>query len=941
MTSYGDPQSSRARARVPGSGGSAPDDDQSSRYSASARPAPDAYRRGAAGSASVGSAGRASVGSASVGSASPGSASPGRASVSPGRASVGSASPGRASVGSASVGSASVGSASVGAAPVGSARVGARAAVGAAAPGGGAAVARAAVRPTSGTGGPDDEGSIGSGKDKSKAAKRRRRTNILTAMAAVVVILLGAGVVGGTYFFDDVDLPSPVSEDQSNIIKASNGEVLARLGEQNRTVVPQPKINKVVQYAVAAAEDKNFYKHHGIDMKGIVRAAWNNFTSDDTQGASTITQQYARHAAELKEISINRKLREAVIARKLESKYNKDQIMGMYLNYIYLGKGRYGIEAAAQGYFGKSVLTPAGQKGAITPYEAAVLASIIKQPEPTATHQGYDPTVNLVDAKARWEYTMANMLEMKWITPEVYAKRKYPMDTLRKPAADKCKACAGNKPVGMVMRHVRAELAAKGISQQEFDKGGLTVTTTIVPDVQAAAEEAGSRNSKSSPMNGRPTSYQAAVIGIDPKTGRVLGYYAGDDPNGIDYGGYLSGDGKKITGGQSPGSTFKIYTLAAGLKEDISFKTTWDGTKTRPDGKKINNAGRDPGEVCRGKIKFCDLETATIKSYNFPFYWIAEGIGRDKVIEAARDAGVQHMFTDSGKMVDLKATKPETWMKPGYFDNEVAFGQYRVVPLEHAEGVATIVGNGVHHDAHFVKEVRRVDPETGKVTLVGREIGLSGKPVFPADQMSNLQAVMKEIVEVDERELKGDHEAIAKSGTWEYKKGSGDTWFVGGIPQLAATVWVGGAENKVELKEKNGKDMFGAGTPSLIWEKFLNAAVKAMDYPSEDFPERQETGNPDSDYANGQEPPPPPPAPEPENDCQVAILGCPENNDGNGQNNGGNGPNDGGNGQNGGGNGNAPGPGNGNGNEDNGDGGDDGPQDTPTFPAAPENNTGG
>ncbi|WP_250000548.1 transglycosylase domain-containing protein [Actinoplanes sp. M2I2] len=835
-------------------------------------------------------------------------------------------------MGSASVGSASPGPAVPGRASVGSARVGARASVGAAAPvRGTGTVARAAVRPGPSVLGPDDEGSIGGGrsvggKDKSKAAKRRRRTNILTAAAAVLVILLGAGVVGGTYFFDDVDLPSPVTEDQSNVILDTKGSVLAKLGDQNRTVVPEAQINKVVEHAVAAAEDKNFYKHHGIDMKGIVRAAWNNFTGGDQQGASTITQQYARHAADLKEISYNRKIREAVIARKMESKYNKDQIMGMYLNYIYLGKGRYGIQAAAQGYFGKSVTTPAGQKNAVTPYEAAVLASIIKQPEPTATHKGYDPTINPVDAKARWEYTMKNMLEMGWISQQVYDKRVYPQ--VKKSTNSSAKSTDG-KPVGMIMRHVRAELAEMGISQQEFDKGGLTVTTTIDPAVQKAAEEAGSRKSESSPMNGKPASYQAAVIGIDPKTGRVLGYYGGDDPTGIDYGGYMRSDTLKIDGGQSPGSTFKIYTLAAALKEDISFKTRWDGTKLRRNGTKISNAGADPGAVCKGKIKFCDLETATVKSYNFPFYWIADAIGRDKVIAAARDAGVSHMFTDDGKLVDLTKTDKDVWEKKGYFDNEVAFGQYRVVPLEHAEGVATIVGNGVHHDAHFIKSVSRVDPETGRKKLVGKE-NVAGKPVFNAEQMSNLQSVMKEIVEVDDRDLRGGQEGIAKSGTWEFKEGSGDTWFVGGMPQLAATVWVGGAKNKVELKESNGRDMFGAGTPSKIWKKFLDAVIKAKDLEREDFPERVETGNPDSPYANGQAPPVEKPQ-DNGGDCVLGFIGpdCNQNNGGgNGNGDNGNGDNNGGGNNNGGGDNNGGDAGGGNndgggGNNDGDDGGDD------------------
>jgi membrane peptidoglycan carboxypeptidase len=900
MNSYGDPQSARARARVPGpSAASTPDDDQSpAGYPDAGRPAPDAYRRG--------TAGRASVGSASVGGPA-----------------------GRASVGS-------------GTGSVGSARVGGRASVGSGtgAVGGRAAVARAAVRPTSSPGGPgyggfDSPGGPGgpggpngpgggpgrSGgkgpKDKSKAAKRRRRTNVLTAAAAVMVILLGGGVVGGAYFFDDVALPPPLTEDQSNVITYANGAVISRVGDQNRTVVPEPKINKTVEYAVAAAEDKNFYHHHGIDMKGILRAAWNNFTGGDTQGASTITQQYARHAADLKAISINRKLREAVIARKLESHYNKDQIMGLYLNYVYLGEGRYGIEAAAKGYFNKSVLTPAGDKNAITPYEAAVLASIIKQPEPTATHKGYDPNYNPVDAKGRWEYTMANMLEMKKITKAQYDARVYPK--VRPSNSSKSSAADASKPVGMVIRHVKAELATMGISESEFAAGGLTITTTINPKVQAAAESAGSRLSKDSPLYGRSKKYQSAVIGIDPGTGRVLGYYGGDNPQGTDYAGYLSGDGTTIPNkaGQSPGSSFKIYTLAAGLKEDISFKTTWDGTLKRPDGSKINNAGADPGSVCGGKIKNCDLETATIHSYNFPFYWIADKIGRDKVIEAAKAAGIKHLFRDNGDIVDLTKTDASTWTKKGYFDNEVAFGQYHVIPLEHAEGVATIVGGGVHRAAHFIVSVKRVNPDTGKTEVIGHE-NTAGKVAFPADQMSNLDAVLGKIVKYDNKDLRNGRESIAKSGTWEFDdgkdkhSGSGDCWFVGGIPQLAATVWVGGAGNKIELTEKSGKDMFGAGTPASIWKKFLDTATSELDLKQEDFPARIETGDPNSKFANGQKPVEPPPA---DQNCLFGLVGpgCDNNgnNNGGGTNNNGGGTNNGGAGDNNGGGGNnTPGGGN-------------------------------
>src|SRR4051812_11444481 len=471
MNSYGDNSSARARAQVPGpSGASGDEDGPSGRASylhpASGRPS---------GSASVGSA---SAGSASMGPASGG----GRASGGAGRASVGSASVGgRAPVGSASAGGASVGSARVGGGSPDERRAGTA---------GRASVARAAVRPGAGYGPMEELGAPGrGGPPKSEAAlkraKRRRRANMLTAAAAVLVILLGTGVVGFTWFYDDVKLVEPEAETQSTAVLDASGKTIGVLGQTNRSVVPYQKINHYVKDAVMAAEDKNFLEHNGIDMKGIARAAWNNFTGGDTQGASTITQQYARHAAKMKEISYNRKLREAVLARKLESTYKKDQILGFYLNAVYFGRGANGVEAAAQAYFGKSVLPPVGEKGAITPAEAGVLASVIKQPEPVpGGHPGYDPGVSPQArqfAEERWNYTINNMLEKGWLKP-AEKPAKYPVV---RPRSTGCTAnCGLDKPTGQIMKYVKQELLDMGITKEQWETGGFRITTTIDPKAQ-------------------------------------------------------------------------------------------------------------------------------------------------------------------------------------------------------------------------------------------------------------------------------------------------------------------------------------------------------------------------------------------------------------------------------------------------------------------------
>ncbi|MEH1130892.1 transglycosylase domain-containing protein, partial [Micromonospora sp. CPCC 206061] len=324
-------------------------------------------------------------------------------------------------------------------------------------------------------------GKSGKGGDPAaiKKAKRRKRVNLIVAAFAVLVMLAGGAVVGLTWFYDDVP-QYKTDELQATSIVFENGATMATLGEFNRTVVPAAEISPLVKHAVMAAEDKNFEDHEGIDVKGIMRAAWNNFTGGSTQGASTITQQYARHAAELTGINYNRKIREAVLARKLEQEYTKDQILGFYLNAIYFGRGCHGIEAAAQCYFGKSALTKPGQPKALTAAEAAVLASVIKQPEPDSVtgHQGYDPQMNLQEAQARWGYTLGNMVEKKWLSSEERAAAKYP--TVKQYDPKKCQVgCGVDKPTGNVVNYVREELEQMGIPAAEWKKGGYRITTTI------------------------------------------------------------------------------------------------------------------------------------------------------------------------------------------------------------------------------------------------------------------------------------------------------------------------------------------------------------------------------------------------------------------------------------------------------------------------------
>jgi membrane peptidoglycan carboxypeptidase len=785
------------------------------------------------------------------------------------------------------------------------------AAAGSAGAAGRATVGRASVRPVSpaapefsgpdflegpggpgGPGGPTGPGRRGGKSGKGgdpaaiKKAKRRKRVNIVVAAFAVLVMLAGGAVVGLTWFYDDVP-QYKTDELQATSIVYSGGQTMATLGEFNRTVVPAAEISPLVKHAVMAAEDKNFEEHEGIDVKGIMRAAWNNFTGGSTQGASTITQQYARHAADLTGINYNRKIREAVLARKLEQEYTKDQILGFYLNAIYFGRGCHGIEAAAQCYFGKSSVTKPGQKNALTAAEAAVLASVIKQPEPDAVtgHQGYDPQVNLPAAQERWGYTLNNMVEKGWLSQGERAAAQYPK--FKKYDPKKCQVgCGLDKPTGNVVNYVREELEAMGIPASEWKKGGYRITTTINQKAQAAAEGA-ARRVKGSPMEKTPNYYRSALVAIDPSNGRVLAYYGGDNGTGFDYAGLNNGG---TSGGHAPGSTFKIYTLAAALRAEIQIESYWDVTKDDDGGRKINNAGRT--NIPCGKS--CTLEKSTIESYNVPFYWIAKDLGPDKVVEAARDAGIRTMWdTDKGEAHDLTKTAPDK-LAPAEFDNEVGFGQYPVTVLDHANGMATLANRGVYNRAHFIAKVEYRNPATGKYALVaGTGEKRDPQRKFDEAQMDNINSVLMKIPGSISNSLDNGRQATGKTGTWELGPGgkgdSGDAWMVGATRQIAAAVWIGTEGKRRAIKDPvTGRAMSGGGTPAAVWEKFMNDANKAMNLEKETFPDRKDIGDPDSQYPNGVKPAEQPTTPDP-----CALLPdflCPDRNNGNnnGRNNGGN-----------------------------------------------------
>ncbi|MFK3982561.1 transglycosylase domain-containing protein [Micromonospora sp. NPDC050397] len=737
---------------------------------------------------------------------------------------------------------------------------------------------RASVRPggAGGPGGPDGpdgpgrRGSRGSGDPEAqRKAKIRRRVNWLIAGFAVLIMLAGGGVVGVTYYSTQVLLPADMTLPLSSTIYANNGtKELVKLGEVNRNFVTIDQIPDYVERSVASAEDRNFYTHGGLDYVGIARAAWNNFTGGSKQGASTITQQYARNAMELTG-GYGRKVKEAVLASKLNEKYPKPKIMEFYLNTIYFGRGAYGIDAAAQAYFGKPV-------DKLTIAEGAVLAAVIKQPQPDSLtgHKGYDPAENLEAAKGRWDYVLSGMIEKQWLKPEEKPAEYPKFKEKPKDAANCGLECGINTPVGNVVNYVRDEMVQMKICAdadsciKQIRDGGYKITTTIDPKMQQAMESVAWRKAKGSDLSDQPANLMAAAAAINPKTGGVLAYFGGDNGVGHDYAGKnLEGT---LTGGHPPGSTFKIYTLAAALQEGMAVESRWDATdyKVPGGGPTVNNAGRKPS--C---AKYCTLSESTIQSYNVPFYHVTEKIGVEKVVDMAKAAGVTTMWTDDGKPYDL--TKGSGKESP--FDTYVGFGQYAITVLDHASGVATLANRGIYNKPHFVLKVEQKDKETGAWKKLGGE---QLKPVrrIRAEVADSVNAVLEKIPGVGNDELSGNRPATGKTGTWELSPTSPENahaWMVGATPQVATAVWVGNVGDLKAIKDKAGNRIGGAGLPAEVWKDFMNLALKGQKV--EKFPEPpKDFGDPDA--GNGERPaPPPPPAGQPPACTNPIPLFCPQN----------------------------------------------------------------
>jgi penicillin-binding protein 1A len=598
-------------------------------------------------------------------------------------------------------------------------------------------------------------------------------------------------VVGFTFGFVTAiatDLPQldPASkkrEERNGYIYAGDGKtVLAVLrGDQSRVVVKPNEIAPIMKQAIVAVEDRRFYEHQGVDLRGILRAIWSDVQNKEiVQGGSTITQQLVKNTYIEPEQTISRKLKEAALAWQLERKWSKDRILTAYLNTIYFGHNAYGIEMAARVYF----KTKASE---LTLPQAALLAGIARSPT------NYDPIASPTRAIERRTDVLTLMLGQGLITKDQFDEAKQaPL-----PSAEDVGLPGTRGPAQYFTEYVKQQLIDYYGSGKVFG-GGLKVYTSIDLGLQKLAREAIDK------WLTRPDGPAAALVAVDPRDGAVLAMVGGE--------GFSKSQFNLATQGErQPGSSFKPFVLATALAQGLSPYNTFE---SKP---QVINLGDQLWAVRNYENAYlgsANLVTATIVSDNTIYAQLTSLVGPKNVAHTARKLGIQSPLEDFVG---------------------IGLGNEAVNPLEMARAYATFADNGARVDGAVLGDVPRavLAVDDRKHLDVNEPVK---RQVLPQTSAAILNSILQQVVSegTGRRAQLDDRLAAGKTGTTE---NYGDAWFVGYTPQLAVAIWVGYPDRlQPMLTEFGGEPVAGGTLPALIWKTFAKSALDEQGDAPEYFP---------------------------------------------------------------------------------------------------------
>ncbi|MEG4113335.1 MULTISPECIES: transglycosylase domain-containing protein [unclassified Microcoleus] len=597
----------------------------------------------------------------------------------------------------------------------------------------------------------------------------------MTMLASSVV---AGGLVGLAISFrnlPDVRILQTYSPTETTHIYDINGKPLASIhDEANRDVVPLDQISPNLKRAVLAIEDSNFFTHKGINPGGIARALLVNLEKGRTvEGGSTMTMQLVKNLFLSPQSKFSRKVAEAVMSIRLEQILNKDQILQLYLNQIYLGHNLYGVETASRSYFNKSASN-------LTLSEAAMLAGLISAPEE------YSPFVNYKLAKERQTIVLGRMKDLKWITPaqEIAARQE-------KIKLGKITSFGGSQ-VPYVTQAVVQELTRR-FGRDAVVKGGMRVQTTIDLKMQRIAEETVKAWHNRLYYQGLfydREEGQIALAAVDPRTHFVKAMVGG-----VDY--EKSQFNRAIQARRQPGSSFKpfVYYAAFASGKYGPDSVVYDS----PVGYRDGDGYYYPQNYGGGFSGAVSIRRALEVSLNIPAVKLGQEVGLNKVIEICRVLGIRSP------------------MEPVI---SLPLGAVDLTPLEMAGAFATFANNGWHSDTTFIVQVT---DSSGNVLLDNTP---KPKLVLNSWAAASVNSALQGVINNGTaRAAQLGRPAAGKTGTTSSER---DIWFVGYVPQLSVAVWMG---------NDNYRPMsYGATGGTIVapvWRDFMSQALEGV--PAESF----------------------------------------------------------------------------------------------------------
>lgn len=583
-----------------------------------------------------------------------------------------------------------------------------------------------------------------------------------------------------------------------SIIYDSEGNEMALLyADQDRQEVALKDVPEAVKSTIVTSEDADFYHHHGISIRGMFRALHSDLGAGGVaQGGSTITQQLIKNSITGDRQTLQRKIREAVLAVRLEGQMSKDQILERYLNTVYLGHGAYGVEAASETYFGKPV-------GEIGWTEAAMLAAMIPNP------RRYDPisTDTRADSRKRRD-VVVKRLRKEGVIDAAEAARinaaPLPTQLYQRKVATAQAQLVGGGYFSETVKQALLDLPALGATPQErYDAvftGGLRVYTTYDPKAQVKAELA----VKKVPDSGGK--YFAGVASLDPKTGAVRAMVGGPD--------FETSKVNYVTQGwRQPGSSFKFFVLMAAFEGGYVPNDTISGASPC---KFPDPTAKGGAYVAEGGGKTTTITGQTQVSSNCGFLRLGQVVGLDRVADMANRMGmttIESYTKDDGTPGIREIPIPSDVLS-------LPLGSKEVHPINMAAAYATAANDGVYNPPYYID---KITDARGKVLY---EHTSEGRRVVSVQTARLVTQVLQANVTggTGKKARLKNQDAAGKTGTTQE---NADTWFVGYTPYLATAVWLGSPTGRERIVIR-GSAVYGADYTAQVWGAYNEAYMSGL-----------------------------------------------------------------------------------------------------------------